>query len=32
MTSPSHVPVALERVLELLAPAVEAAGDRAVPA
>ena len=30
MTSPSHVPVALERVLELLAPAVEAAGDRAV--
>ncbi len=30
MTTPSHVPVALERVLELLAPAVEAAGDRAV--
>lgn len=30
MTPPSHVPVALERVLELLAPAVEAAGDRAV--
>ncbi len=30
MTTPSHVPVALERVLELLTPAVEAAGDRAV--
>ncbi len=30
MTTPSHVPVALERVLELFAPAVEAAGDRAV--
>ncbi|WP_229053581.1 16S rRNA (cytosine(1402)-N(4))-methyltransferase RsmH [Aeromicrobium sp. Leaf350] len=30
MTTPTHVPVALERVLELLAPAVEAAGERAV--
>ncbi|GAA1733285.1 16S rRNA (cytosine(1402)-N(4))-methyltransferase RsmH [Aeromicrobium alkaliterrae] len=30
MTTPTHVPVALERVLALLAPAVEAAGDRAV--
>lgn len=29
-TRPSHVPVALDRVLDLLAPAVEAAGEAAV--